>query len=145
MPKSRKQLGWSVPKEAVETFKRAVFVKWGKWRGVLGDELAQAMENHVSNHMFHAHTHTSIQISPNSPTYKRCLAVFRRLKSAKDNQGFSKKEFGTAIRTTLGFKDPRTIQGYQDQLCELGWIAYEWEKGTYSIIREPDDPAREED
>jgi len=142
MKGKRKQLGWSVPAESARGFKNAVYAKWGKLRGVLGDELAQAMDNHVGNHMFHEcreHTHTKFtRISPESAAYKRCLAVFERLRSAKGDQNFTKRAFSTAIRTTLQVKDPRTIQGYVDQICALGWINFDYHKTLgYSIVRTP--------
>ncbi len=139
MKSKRKQLGWSVPRESAEGFKDAVYAKWGKLRGVLGDELAQAMNNHVGNHMFHEHTHTKLaKISPESATYQRCLAVFDRLRGARGDRNFNRHEFETAIRTTLDVKDPRTIQGYIDQICELGWITFDYRQTSgYSIIRPP--------
>ena len=139
MKKKRKQIGWWVPKESAKGFKDAVFAKWGKLRGVLGDELAQAMDNHVGNHMFHEHTHTKVaRISPESVAYKHCLAVFERLRSAKGDRNFTRREFDTAIRTTLHVKDPRTIQGYVDQICELGWVDFDYHKTLgYSIVRAP--------
>lgn len=142
MKRRRKQLGWSVPAESAKAFKDAVYAKWSKLRGVLGDELAQAMDNHVGNHMFHdrdQHTHTkTTRISPESVAYKRCLAVFERLRSAKGDRNFARREFVTAIRTTLHVKDPRTVQGYVDQICELGWVDFDYHKTLgYSIVRAP--------
>lgn len=140
MKKKRKQLGWWVPKESMKGFKDAVYAKWGKLRGVLGDELAQAMDNHVGNHMFHEpgqHTHTKItRISQKSVAYKHCLGVFERLRSVRGDRNFTRRKFVTAIRTTLHVKDPRTIQGYIEQICELGWVDFDYHKTSeYSIVR----------
>lgn len=142
MAKPRKQLGWSVPEDDAEAFKRAVFVKWGKLRRVLGDELGQAMRNYVNNHLDHAHTQEAAQISaPHSMMFKRAADIFDRLKQAiKPNltAPFSEVEFNRAIKIVAKVADPRTLRNYRSLLKDLGWLEQDPRTLKYRIAREPE-------
>lgn len=138
MSKRRKQLGWSVPEEDAEAFKRVVLTKWGKLRGVLGDELARAMSNYVSNHISHAHTQEPAQIpAPHSTMFKRATAIFDRLKLAVKPSlaaPFSEVELNRAIKIVAKVGDPRTLKSYRNLLKDLGWLKQDIKTLKYRIV-----------
>jgi len=136
--KRRKQLGWSVPGDDAEAFKRAVLVKWGKLRGVLGDELAKAMGNYINNHLSHAHTQKIAQIpAPHSTMFKRAALIFDRVKQAitpEQTSPFTEKEFNRAIKIVAKVADPRTLKNYRDLLKDLGWVKQDVVTLKYRIV-----------
>lgn len=138
--KRRIQLGWSVPEEDAEAFKRAVMVKWGKIRRVLGDELAQAMKNYLDNHLNHAHTQETAQVSaPHSMMFKRSAAIFDRLKKAIKpdlTSPFTEAEFNRAIKLVAKVADPRTLHNYRSLLKDLGWLTQDSKTLKYRLRSE---------
>lgn len=129
MKRKKKVMSARVRPGSHEGFKGAVQAKWGKIHGVFGDELSDAMDAFVGNHLSHpVRTRTHVDIADRG--LKIVERVFARL---RDHREIIDRTLDAAIRAEAG-TDPRTIRKYRDLLIrQLGWLEVKF-KGDFGRV-----------